>query len=460
MTWVAQLFMMLALGILFNSHIAPHELYQDSSVPIEERMTQYRSCAGWALSRGRFTHPNMTTLAAFLLYVDAHFIMNRASQMDCYILSGVCIRLMLKMGLHREPSKVGDISPFEAEMRRRMWNMAVQIDLLVSFHMGLPSMLQGIESDSDFARNLQDSDFGPDSAELPLSRPDTDWTTMSYPIFKTRLVRVFGEIAKSAHALTPPTYSEIMQLDTMLNGRWRSVPPFMKVRPLEECAGEPPTLLMQRFGIGSMYNKCRCVMHRRYLAEPIPKPEHNYSRRQCIEGALTLLDFQATVWEACQSGGVLSANRWFIASLSVHDYLLAVVCLNIVIKSDQFWEAGDEPTHVGPGPKLPTRLEMIGKIRRSHEIWLGAAAYTPQVRKTAETVGALLAKLDPPPGGLVPESHGASQPQNGPARQAQSVATSSSVGLTGNTSDGLASYGYNSVYFKHCCDLALVANSP
>ena len=179
--WMAQLFMILALGVFFNNFAAPHEVEADSPLSVNDRIKQYRSCAGWALIWGKYTQPSADTLPAFMLYVEAHFLFSRAAQMNCYVLSGVCLRLMLKMGLHRDPSKLANIAPFEGEMRRRMWNMAVQIEMLVAFHMGLPSMLPGIETDTAIPRNLQDEDFDEDSTFLPPSRPETDYTPHDVP---------------------------------------------------------------------------------------------------------------------------------------------------------------------------------------------------------------------------------------------------------------------------------------
>lgn len=108
------------------------------------------------------------------------------------------------------------------------------------------------------------------------------------------------------HALTPPSYSEVLRLDHLLQETWRSVPSFMMVRPLDECVGDPPMLFMQRFGLAALYNKSRCVLHRRYLAEPVTKPEHDYSRQQCLQAALTLLGTQVIIWDACKPGHSLA----------------------------------------------------------------------------------------------------------------------------------------------------------
>ncbi|PHH85356.1 hypothetical protein CDD83_545 [Cordyceps sp. RAO-2017] len=399
--WVAQLFMVLALGVLFNSHSAPHELDDDgdsASAPPRERIRRYRRCAGWALVRGRYARPTAATLPAFLLYVEAHFLFSRASQMDCYLLSGVCVRLMLRMGLHRDPASVAGLSAFEGEMRRRMWNMAAQIESLVAFHVGLPSMLQGLETDTAVPRNLQDDDLDERAASLPPARPPTDYTHMTYPIHKARILRVFAQIARQAHALAPPGYGHVLELDRLLQETWAAVPALMRVRPLPECVGDAPGLIMQRFGLAAVYNKCRCVLHRRYLAERPPDRKHDYSRRQCLRAATTLLENQHTIWRACQPGNLLRQNSWFVSSLAVHDYLLAAVVVYLVIQNLDSYSAPDVwDRESSDRDAAPTREGLEAMIRRSHAVWSAVAAEQAELKKTADTLSTMLARLESPP---------------------------------------------------------------
>lgn len=438
--------MILALGIFFNSFAAPHEVEADSPLPVHDRIRQYRSCAGWALIWGKYTQPSAATLPAFLLYVEAHFLFNRAAQMNCYVLSGVCLRLMLKMGLHRDPSKLASISPFEGEMRRRMWNMAVQIESLVAFHMGLPSMLQGIETDTTVPRNLQDDDFDEDSTFLPPGRPATDHTHMTYPIYKTKILRVFAQIAQQAHALTPPSYAEVLKLDNLLQETWKSLPGFMAVRPLEECVGDAPTLIIQRFGLAAIYNKCRCVLHRRYLAEPVPNREHDYSRKQCLDGALTLLNYQNIIWKACKPGNVLSQNGWFVSSLAIHDFLLAAVVVYLVIQDEHYSDVECGYIWMNQQGATPTKDELKDMIKRSHAIWSDIATEREELRKTADTLATILAKIGTPVDPCTTISGTMVNPSTtSSAYEAStswlSVAPKSSTGVSSNDSDPLSNLG-------------------
>ncbi|OLN82085.1 putative transcriptional regulatory protein C1F7.11c 3 [Colletotrichum chlorophyti] len=395
--WLALLFMITSLGIFYSMFLAPHELAADT--PYQPPMSRFkilRAAAANCLVAGRYTQPTITTIPPFILYVEAEFLISRAAQTNCYLLSSVCLRMLLKMGLHRDPDRLADVSPFEGEMRRRMWNMAVQLDLLVSFHMGLPSMLNGIDSDCALPRNLVDEDFAEDSPSLPPARPMTDYTEMTYPINKGAVMLVFGQVARQAHLLAPPPYSEIMRLDSLLNDVWAQVPAFLMVKPLEQCVTIPPTLVTQRFGIASLYNKTRCVLHRRFLLEEAPGPEHDYSRWQCVEGAMTLLEFQDVIWRACQPGNMLSQNGWFMSSLAVHDFMLAAIIVYLTIGNERFWDGGEHGWMDKMDPR-PTRGRLLHMLQRSYTVWLGVGSDVPECKKTADVLETMLTKLGSPP---------------------------------------------------------------
>ncbi|KAH8908692.1 hypothetical protein BR93DRAFT_496754 [Coniochaeta sp. PMI_546] len=391
--WVALLFNILALGTFFSTYTAPHELELDSDMPPMHRFSQYRTAAGWALISAKYTHPGPMTLQPMVLYIEAEFLVNRASQMNCYLLCAVGIRLMMKMGLHRDPSKLPNISPFDGEMRRRMWNLLVQIDLIVSFHLGLPSMIHGIESDTNLPRNLINEDLREDMTELPPSRPDSEYTELTYPIWKSTICRVFGLVARQAHSLTLPTYSDVMRLDSLLEEKWRQVPSFIKVKPLEDSITDPPQLVNQRFGLAALYQKSRCVLHRRYLIEAIPRKEHEYSRKTCLDAALSLLDYQNTIYQATLPGGLLRQNGWFITSLAIHDFLLAAMVIYLVIQTGRYPATTPEFDPMSQDEAAPSRNELINLLRRSHRIWIAVSSDAAVAKKACNILATMLRKI-------------------------------------------------------------------
>ncbi|KAK4646499.1 hypothetical protein QC761_211030 [Podospora bellae-mahoneyi] len=401
--WLALLFVIIAQGTLFSMFTAPRELAGDSDVPPMERFRGYRAAALWALVAGKFSSPGPSTIQPFLLYIESEFLINRTSQMTCYLLISVCIRLMLKMGLHRDPDKLPNIPPFDGEMRRRLWHVACQFDHLVSFHMGLPSMVYSIESDTALPRNLFDDDLDKDCHQLPPARPDTEYTMLTYPIWKSSICQVFGLVARQANSLTRPTYAEVQELDMRLDEIWSQVPPFMKrIVPPQDYDGEPisPVLVNQQFGLISLYNKSRCVLHRRYLIEPVPKPEHAYSRRICLEAAISLLDHQNLMHLATLPGGALRATGWYISALAIHDFLLAAMVVYLVLQhkpesgrhdhqESSCWQSLD------PALSAFSNEEQLQKmLERSHQIWETISEADGVFRKATDMLATMLKKIE------------------------------------------------------------------
>ncbi|RYP30567.1 hypothetical protein DL766_004839 [Monosporascus sp. MC13-8B] len=91
---------------------------------------------------------------------------------------GLIVRMAMTMGLHRDPSEFGQkISPFWAEIRRRMWYTILEFDIQMSTQCNLPCSIRHGDFTCRPPRNINDEDLWPDMIELPESKPieqDTD----------------------------------------------------------------------------------------------------------------------------------------------------------------------------------------------------------------------------------------------------------------------------------------------
>src|ERR1700712_3257020 len=83
-----------------------------------------------------------------------------------FILSGVAVRLARKMGLHRDGAALG-LSPFETEMRSRLWWHIFFVDLRISDLLGTKPSLDLFSSDAKMPLNVADEDLNPDMIEPP-----------------------------------------------------------------------------------------------------------------------------------------------------------------------------------------------------------------------------------------------------------------------------------------------------
>ena len=357
-----------------------------------EMIRTYRECCVQCLVLSNYAQPGSYTLKTFLLYMESEFVLSKDDQMSCYLIIGVAVRLALRMGLHRDSDNVGgNITPYQSEFRRRIWHLLFQMDLLVSFHIGLPSMVQAIKSDTRVPLNLRDEDFDEDTTELPSSRPETEITSMSYTLAKGRIARIFGKVVEQANILTLPHYDEIMALDRELHLAFAAVPPLLRVIPMELSITDSPQLIIQRLGLTVLFHKSRCVLHRKYLTMEKENVGFSYSKKAGIDASMKLLLIQSEVHEAVQPGGPLCKDSWFLSSLSMHDLLLAgmIVYLSLIQES--------EGTTLRSGvPQAPNaqQTEMIRALERSHRIWTETTSMSVDIRKASTVLGSVLERVN------------------------------------------------------------------
>jgi hypothetical protein len=86
-----------------------------------------------------------------------------------YILSGVALRLGRRMGLHRDGASLG-LSPFETEMRRRLWWQIFMMDLRSSDSSDIKPSTDLFFTDTKKPLNVEDEDLNPGMANLPPER--------------------------------------------------------------------------------------------------------------------------------------------------------------------------------------------------------------------------------------------------------------------------------------------------
>jgi hypothetical protein len=357
-----------------------------------EMIRTFRSCTAQCLVLSKYTQPGPHVIEAFILYMSGEFVLSKEDQFNCFLMVGSAVRLALRMGLHRDATKIGaNITPFQAEIRRRLWHVLVQVDLLAAFHTGLPSMIQAVESDTDYPRNLRDEDFDEDTLELPPGRPETDMTPMSYLICKGRICEVFGKIAAQANRLSLPSYDEVMELDTLLNEAYEKVPFFLRYIPVGLAVTDSSEIIIQRFNIFLLYHKNRCVLHRKKLIKEREHHEYAYSKKVGLDASMEILFCLSAIHEAIQPGGPLCRDKWYILSLPMHDFLLAATIVFIQVMQMTEGARGNQNDR---NPSERPLEEMITALERSYAIWSETENISVDAKKARIVVGIMLKKIN------------------------------------------------------------------
>ncbi|KAH8692204.1 putative C6 transcription factor [Talaromyces proteolyticus] len=393
--WIGMLFAMMRLAML--------SYYRDGDEPPEFRgkaldmARNFRHLMSQCLILGDFTKPYPYLIETLILHLHGDFSQTKEADVAVWIMVGIITRLAMRMGYHRDSKMFPNITPFQGEMRRRVWTFVRQADLLFSFQVGMPSMLRSGDTDTEIPRNLYDEDFDEDSKEIPPSRPNNEPTPVSYLIAKSRLSFTFGRVNEQTSSVRNEPYETVMDIDTELRHARDLIPDHLKVRPIEESQLDPANLVLSRFYIESVYHKAQCVLHRRYIARARENPRFTHSRRTCIDSSMELLRYQAVLHEESRPGGRLQKQIRDNA-INNNNYLLAgtIICLDLY-HGLQLQAAGR------PSGDMYTwgrerRDEMLEAIQRALGIWEEMKDDSMEAWKASGVLRVMLAKLTFKPG--------------------------------------------------------------
>lgn len=303
---------------------------------------------------------------------------------------GTIIRLALRMGYHRDPDGLPSISIFEGEMRRRVWLNIFQIDALVSFQMGLPSMLPSEYCDTKPPGNLHDTDLSVDMDHLPNSRSLQEGTPLRYGIVKGKIMSIFKKIVSHTQPLSSPEYSTTLALDREIKIAYESIPDVMKRRNISDSFIDASDIILERCTLELLYLKGIIVLHRRYIRHDPHNLQFEPSRRFCLEAALEILARQADIYKATLFGGRLHEDAYMVTTLTEHDFLLAamVVCLDISVRMES-----EVPELSNIGGSESFTAKKFHALQTSQQIWAAKRGLPSQSHIASTTLDLMIRKV-------------------------------------------------------------------
>jgi hypothetical protein len=367
-----------------------------------ELAAEYRLRTVQCLVNSDYTKSSIYTIETLILYVHGEYASRWDAEVGIWVIVGMIVRLAMRMGYHRDPSNYPGITPYQAEMRRRIWAFVRQMDTMFSFQLALPGMIRNTDCDTVLPRNIFEDEFGPESKTLPPARPTTEPTPISYMITKAQISFEFGAILEEINAVNGKSvsYDDILKRDNRLRDLKNNMPPHLRLRPMEECTHDPATLLMQRFNIDIMWQKTICVLHRKYIGRARQNPRYAHSRRACVDASMEILRHQAKLHRESQPGGRMRAMRWFISSLTKHDYLLGAMIVCLDLNYDSISDSmTDRPPHYDPYFwTTAQRAAMVQALETSLQIWKESAEASMEAYKASNILEIMLQKLKCPKG--------------------------------------------------------------
>lgn len=355
----------------------------------------FRENAVQCLHLARYTTGGPYILETLIMVLTGEFILVKNSAADGWLLVSMILRLAMRMGYHRDPDHFPGISPFDGEMRRRIWTTILVLDLNLSLETGQPRSATDTHTDTKEPGNLRDCDFEEDTTEMPSPRPETEWTPVLPLIARRRLVSALGLICDMSADGNAPSYDEVIRVDALLEDvHKRAIPPMLRWGTMRHPITDSPNLVIQRVSVETTYYKSRILLYRRALINyPVPQSRERdrESARICLDSALKILSFQEMLHEESQPFGRLSQLRWKVTHIFYMDVLLATSVLCLYLQDIDKFEGPQTAGHTTWSAKAE---EIRQRLTMSHEIWHQMSTASAEAGKVAKALSIVLGNTE------------------------------------------------------------------
>ena len=125
-----------------------------------------------------------------------------------WILNGLAIRLAQSINLNRDGSSL-QLSPFETEMRLRLWWHLCVLDSRAPEDQGFQPTVDVMNRQLRLPLNVNDSEICPDMARLP--EESNCWTEMSFFLIQTESCRILHPILETREQLSADALLDISE---------------------------------------------------------------------------------------------------------------------------------------------------------------------------------------------------------------------------------------------------------
>lgn len=373
--WLSLLFSICCLASFIRD---ADRLFQSRKITSSDSAL-FHTAAGKCLVVGEYYRPQQYTIEALTLYAHSKNLQTLDPSREVGAIVGMIIRIAYEMGYHRDPDSLGTFTVFEGEMRRRLWALCKQMDLMISFQLGLPSNICLENCDTRSPSNLLDSDFDTDTQVLPPSRPLGEVTRLLWFIVKDGQMPSFSMVCKDALSFKEKSDSDILELDKEIREMYATTPDVLVTRPLAESLGDQPFIIMTRIFIEFIYQKSLCVLHRKYMTRGSLA-----STRCCVESGKRIVTQFLEMYKEFAPGGQLHADRWMLSNFIMNDFLLGVVVLCLVIHINR--KNGPQGSVVNSA----TEVEIVSRLRQAHVVCMEMSTASRDARRVSRVILAIL----------------------------------------------------------------------
>ncbi|KAL6713864.1 hypothetical protein ACLMJK_008358 [Lecanora helva] len=204
-----------------------------------------------------------------------------------WISAGSLMRTAMHMGLHRDPVNYPRMSPFHAEIRRRLWATILEMAAQTSLDCGMPPSISFEDFDTLAPSNIVDDEIVESGRGITKSASEGTFTQTSLQIGLLKSLQTRLEVTRMInHFRSNPTYEDVLNLNSQISSVLREHT--VRVQTfLNSTCSEKPTVF-QRNLVEHLLRRFLLALHRPFSIKARKDPRYYFSRKVCLEQALII----------------------------------------------------------------------------------------------------------------------------------------------------------------------------
>ena len=286
----------------------------DSSVGRETAIMWIQTCDSWLQRQSQ----KYTSMVVFQIHCVSFIAkqVNSIKRKRTWTLAGNLMRVALSSGLHRDArilnmrqdkSSFKEVSVFDQEMRRRIWNTVSELELQAAFSRGMPTMLRDLVEDCGPPSNIDDEEFGPSVEQLPGEKSVSQYTRSSFQHLSRSSWSLRLELVSVINGPRPQmAYEDLLVYDKKIMQHLDEIPHWTD-----------QASLVSRVLLELQLQALLLFLHRPYAREEARGSRYHYSAILHLRTAMNILDLHHQLISTGNSVLCMFRNDVFGAALSI-----------------------------------------------------------------------------------------------------------------------------------------------
>ncbi|KAF4488275.1 Transcription factor lepE [Colletotrichum fructicola Nara gc5] len=286
-----------------------------------------------------------------------------------WVLSGTILRKAMHMGLHRDPNHLPGRSAYEAEMRRRLWNTVLEVDLQASLSSGGAPLISMSDFDTAPPGNFDEEQL---EADGPTPRPPSAFTQVSVAIALRQTFPQRLAVVNFLNGLrvSPGTYEDTLRIDTELREAFKGLSRILRTA-FSSSSSQAQNAKSEVQLVDFHMQRYLISLHAPYFG-PAHGTAYTYSQKAVVESSLR-------IWRAACPPPALASNGLQLnpgvgetesdlprlASCSSGFYQTATFHAALLIALDLRSQLQEEEEYslLGPTPLRPDLMSVMEEAR-------------------------------------------------------------------------------------------------